>query len=244
MPKKTRLMMKINDKDDNSLDIDIYEDIEPAGWFSEGSAMTLKNVLNDNKGVKNINVRINSLGGDIFEGIAMYNLLKDNPANVTVKVDGIAASSASIIAMAGDKIIMPSNAMLMIHNCWTYAIGNSAELRKIADDMDKIMESAKNTYLNKCGEKIKKDELDTILDEETYLSAQEALDYGFIDEISNEAADETVVDKIVKDSTCNLESYYCKKKDIKDKFIKNSGSEGKDIKDKTKDIRELFAKII
>ena len=77
-------------------------------------------------------------GGSTFQGLAIYNLLKQHKAKINTYIDGIAASSASIIAMAGDKIYMPKTSLIMIHNCWTYTIGNAKELRKTAEDMDKI----------------------------------------------------------------------------------------------------------
>ena len=81
--------------------------------------------------------------------MAIYNLLKQHKAKINVYIDGIAASAASIIAMAGDKIYVPSTALIMIHNCWTYTGGNAKELRKTADDMDKIAEAYKAAYLSK-----------------------------------------------------------------------------------------------
>ena len=99
--------------------------------------------------ITEINLHINSLGGDVFEGIAMFNLLKQHKANVKVYIDGIAASIASVIAMSGDTIYMPKNSMMMIHNCWTTSTGNSKEFRKLAEDLDKIMEVSLESYMSK-----------------------------------------------------------------------------------------------
>ena len=96
-------------------------------------------------------------------------------------IDGIAASSASIIAMAGDKIYMPKTSLMMIHNCWTWATGNAKELRKTAEDMDKIAVAYKEAYLSKIN--IDEEKLNQLLDEETYLTADECIEMGFADEV-------------------------------------------------------------
>ena len=117
-------------------------------------------------------------------------MLKQNPAHVNVYVDGLAASIASVIAMSGDAIFMPSNAMMMIHNPWTMAVGNAEELRKQADDLDQITKSSVQTYLAKAGDKLDEDKLKELMDNETWLTAQEAVDYGLADEVlsANQAA--------------------------------------------------------
>ncbi|TGA95715.1 Clp protease ClpP [Sporolactobacillus shoreae] len=140
--------------------------------------------------VSTINLHINSPGGSVFEGVAIGNMLKQNKAQVNVFVDGLAASIASVIAMAGDHIAMPANAMMMIHNPWSYVVGNAADMRKEADDLDHINESMKQTYLAKAGDKLDTDTLGTLMDAETWLSAQEAVGYGLADEVleANQAA--------------------------------------------------------
>lgn len=130
-----------------------------------------------------INLHINSPGGSVFEGISIFNQLKQNKATINVYVDGLAASIASVIAMAGDTIFVPENAMLMIHNPWTYCVGNSSELRKQADDLDRIAESSVTTYLAKSNGKITEEKLRQLLDEETWLSASESVEYGLADEV-------------------------------------------------------------
>ena len=132
-----------------------------------------------------INVHINSYGGDLFEGIAIKNFLLNRPEKINVYIDGIAASAASVIAMAGDHIVMPSDAQMMIHNPWTYTMGNAKELRKTADDLDKAQTSLEKSYLNRF--KGTEDELKTLLDEETYLTADEAVLFGLADKIDGQA---------------------------------------------------------
>lgn len=117
----------------------------------------------------------------MFAGQAIHSMLKRHPANVTVHVDGLAASIASVIAMAGDQVLMPRNAMMMIHNPWTWGVGNADDLRKMADDLDQIRESLIAAYQDKTG--MDRDELVNLMDAETWLTADEAVQYGFADEI-------------------------------------------------------------
>jgi ATP-dependent Clp protease protease subunit len=108
--------------------------------------------------------------------------LKRHKAHVNVFFDGIAASIASLIAMAGDKVIMPANAMMMIHSPWTFAVGNAQDFRKLADDMDKIRDSMIVAYESRSA--LTTEEITEIMDAETWLSAEECLEYGFADEIA------------------------------------------------------------
>lgn len=170
----------------NEADIHIFGEVVTSGWEwsdSDTSATTFKSELDDLGDVNNINLHINSPGGSVFEGVAIGNMLKQHKAKVNVYVDGLAASIASVIAMSGDTIFMPSNAMMMVHNPWSYAIGNSADMRKQADTLDAIGESMKLTYLEKAGDKLDADTLSSLLDNETWLSAQQCVDYGLADEI-------------------------------------------------------------
>lgn len=150
---------------------------------TDTSASQFRDLLKQVGDVKTINLHINSPGGDVFEGVSIYNMLKQSKAKVHVYVDGLAASIASVIAMAGDTITMPENSMLMIHNPWTIAQGNSKELRKVADDMDKMGESIKTAYLSKANDKLDVDVLSELMDEETWLTAKESLEYGLADEV-------------------------------------------------------------
>lgn len=104
--------------------------------------------------VSQINLHINSPGGSVFEGIAIGNMLRQHKARVVAHVDALAASIASVIVASCDEVVMPENSMLMIHNPWTFSMGNAKELRKQADDLDKIAESSVVTYLAKAGEKL------------------------------------------------------------------------------------------
>ena len=168
---------------------DLYLYIEIASWGGGNyahSAKSFKKELDALGDIKTLNVYINSPGGDVFEGNAIYNMLarKKKKCQVNIYIDGLAASIASVIAMAGTKVYMPSNAMMMIHNAWCFTYGNASELRKVADDLDKINTSTvMQAYLEKAGDNLDKETLIKLLDDETWLSAQDCLDYGLCDEI-------------------------------------------------------------
>lgn len=131
-----------------------------------------------------IELEINSFGGDAFLGASFHNELKSYPGKVTTIVTGIAASAASYIAVAGDEVKIFENAMVMVHNPWTVALGNAKELRKQADDLEKLQASMLKVYSERAGES----DLETLLDEETYLSATEAKELGFVDEVLTDRA--------------------------------------------------------
>lgn len=170
----------------NEADLFIDGEIVSDEWYeSDTSAAGFRDSLKQLGDVDTINLHINSPGGSVFEGIAIYNMLKNNPAQINVYVDALAASIASVIAMSGDNIFMPSNSMLMIHNPWTMAMGNANDLRKQADDLDRIGELSVTTYLDKSGGNLDADTLHQLMDDETWLTAQEAVDYGLATEVIN-----------------------------------------------------------
>ena len=150
---------------------------------STTSADYVRKAVSEAGDVDEINVYINSVGGSVAEGNAIYNILKRASAKITVYVDAFAYSVASVIAMAGDKVVMPSNTTMMIHNAMMRAYGNSKELRQAADNLDKINEASCNTYLIKAKDKLTREQLNTLLDAETFFTAEEALTYGLCDEI-------------------------------------------------------------
>ena len=136
--------------------------------------------------VGQLDVFINSPGGSVFAGITMYNVLKRHNASKTVHVDGIAASAASVVAMAGDKIIMPRSATLMIHNAWGASVGNKAEMRKMADELECIDGQIAGIYAERTGNKA--DDVTAWMNEELWMSGEEALQKGFTDEIEEKSA--------------------------------------------------------
>lgn len=150
-------------------------------WDDEVTPKQFKADLDALGDVDEIKVFINSDGGDVFAGQAIYSMLKRHKAKITVYVDGLAASIASVIAMAGDTVYMPKNAMMMIHNPWTLAVGTADDFRKLADDMDKIRESLIVAYQDKSG--LDREKIIEIMNAETWMTAEEAVELGFADEI-------------------------------------------------------------
>ena len=161
-------------------EIFIYERIGMDFWSGEG--ITAKGFLKELGTIKSkqINLHINSPGGSVFDATAIYNGLKNHPANVTTYIDGVAASAASIVALAGDKVIIASNALYMIHNPMTYADGNANELRKVADLLDKVRDTMTTVYMEKTT--LTNEELLAALDAETWYNADEAIAAGFASE--------------------------------------------------------------
>jgi ATP-dependent Clp endopeptidase proteolytic subunit ClpP len=159
--------------------IDIFDVIGFWGISAQDFIADLKR-LGDS--ISQIRVRINSEGGEVFDGIAIYNALKRHPANVTVEVYGIAASIASIIAMAGDKVIMPSNTFMFIHDPLAIVVGDATDMRDMADSLEKIAAALQSTYMVKTGKGEK--EVKKWMNEDTWFSAQEALDAGLADEMT------------------------------------------------------------
>ena len=175
----------------NAIELKMYGEIGEQWWKEEGddniySLADLDKALKEHKEAATIDIYINSVGGDVFDGVAMYNLLKRHKAYKRVFIDGFACSIASVIAMCGNQIIMPKSSMLMIHNAWTVAMGNSKELRKCADDLEKINETIKNAYLSRKDLTISKEQLDELMDAESYLSAEQCLAYGLCTRVADD----------------------------------------------------------
>lgn len=158
--------------------ITIYGDITSWTWLeSDVSAANLSKQLEELADVNEINVYINSYGGEVAEGLAIYNALRRHKAKVRTICDGFACSIASVIFMAGDERIMNEASLLMIHNAWTWASGNAAELRKQAEDLDKITQASVEAY--KAHSSLKEEEIKALMDAETWILPSEALEYGF-----------------------------------------------------------------
>lgn len=189
MQTPTSWKMEYEPKTD-TLELRIYNTVESDSWWkeSETSAKHFSDKLKEYENAKEIKIYINSLGGSVLEGIAIYNQLKRHKAHKTVYIDGFACSIASVIAMAGDTVIMPKNTCMMIHNAWIVAMGNAKELRKAADDLDVINSAAIQAYLDRAGDKLSHEKLTEMLDAETYLTAEQCIEYGFADKHSDDDA--------------------------------------------------------
>lgn len=196
----------------DTLELYIYSEVAPDGydWWSdeaiqsETSANFFREKLSEYSDVKYINLYINSVGGSVIEGYGIYAQLKRHEAYKTVYVDGFAHSIASVIAMAGDKIIMYQNSVMGIHNMMQGCFGNAAEHRQCADNLDRMMEGSRQMYLTRSGGKISLEKLTELLDAETILTAQECLAYGFCDEIADKAADPDTVSKTMQRINADL----------------------------------------
>lgn len=166
-------------EDGTTADLDIYGDISSRWWDDDAmSASKLSKQLDELGGVSQINVHINSYGGEVAEGLAIYSALRRHKARVRTTCDGFACSIASVIFMAGDERLMSDASLLMIHNAWTSACGvNAADLRKLADDMDTITSASKSAYMARVS--ITEDELTELMDAETWISPAGAVDMGF-----------------------------------------------------------------
>lgn len=186
----------------DTLELRLYDTIEGDGWFteSETSAKAIAKKLAEMPNAKEIKIYINSLGGSVMEGLGIYNQLKRHEAHKTVYIDGFACSIASVIAMAGDEVIMPKNSVMMIHNAWVVAVGNATQLRKTADDLDVINSASIQAYLDRAGDKITREKLTELLDAETYLTAEQCIEYGFADRFddSEEEKTDTAKEKAVE----------------------------------------------
>lgn len=169
----------IKAKANDTAEISIYDEIGFWGVSAASFAQDLKSCGNN---LKQINLHIHSPGGDVFDGIAIYNLLKNHPANVTVYIDGLAASMASVIAMAGNEVIMPENAMMMIHKPWGIQGGDAEDMRKYADLLDKVENTLIPAYASKTGKT--PEELAEMLSAETWLTAKECVEQGFADKLA------------------------------------------------------------
>jgi len=204
--------------DEKTGELTLYGEISDVTWWGdEITPKQFKEDLDTLGDIDVLNVYINSPGGDVFAGQTIYSMLKRHKAKVNVYIDGVAASIASLITMAGDKVIMPANAMMMIHSPWTIAMGNAQDFRKLADDLDKIRESMIVAYESKSA--LTKDEIIKIMDNETWLTAEECKEYGFADEI----------EEAKQVAACVDEKYFAMYKNIPEELKKPPKAKDDDI---------------
>ena len=191
-------MWKVTAQSETDAEILLYDmisDTDSENWGiinAKGLISKVKALGN----VQNITLRINSVGGDVFEAQAMYSYLKSHPANITVRVDGLAASAASVVAMAGDKVIMPTNALMMIHNPSGGVWGEAEDMRDTAEILDKIRDTIANVYMARTG--LDREKVVSMMDSETWLTATEAHELKFCDEVEESV---TVTAMAVKGGT-------------------------------------------
>jgi len=171
----------IAENKENAASIDIF-DVIGSDYFGEGftakrMSAALRSIGEDNDVV----VNINSPGGDVFESATIYNLLAQHKGNVTVNILGLAASGASVIAMAGDTIKISKIGFLMIHNAWSIVMGNKKDLREAADALEQFDKAITAAYLTRVS--IPENKVGKMMDNETWIGAEDAIEYGFADEL-------------------------------------------------------------
>lgn len=175
-------------KEGSNVDVMIYGDIVAYPWLdSDVTAYDLAQAIDGLSDIDTITVGINSYGGEVAQGLAIYNALKRSPAKVTTRCDGFACSAASIVFAAGDNRIMSDASLLMIHNAWAYAEGDANELRKQADNLDKITEPSIKAYMSILD--ISEQDLRALMDNETWISPDDALEMGFATQVLKEKTD-------------------------------------------------------
>ncbi|MGG3943377.1 head maturation protease, ClpP-related [Peribacillus psychrosaccharolyticus] len=178
-------------EESDSATITIYGDIGESWWGESTSAkdveQELKNITSDS-----ITIHLNSGGGDVFDGIAIYNQLKNHSAEIIVRVDGLAASAASIIAMAADKLYMNTGSMLMIHEASTFAWGTKTDIKKTLNALEGIDKSLADIYMTRF--EGKRSEIETMIKNETWFTTSEAVDVGLADEVEEVELEEDILD--------------------------------------------------
>ena len=204
---KNRYYMLETDEDNKSAELYIFGDITSWPWYEgdESSYGLVKKL--QNLDVENITVHINSYGGEVAEGLAIYNTLKDSKMKVTTVCDGFACSAASVVFMSGDERIIKEASLLMIHNAWTYAKGDSNALKKQAADLEKITQASVNAYKSKAT--ISEEKIKELMNDESWITADEAVEYGLAtrteaeekDEKANQSAFQIVRNRMLQKNT-------------------------------------------
>lgn len=177
--------LRISNKSATEAEIIVYAGIGQ-DWWGDGSMISAKQFSDELKKipdtVNTLNIRLNSPGGDVFEGVAIYNRLKQHKAKKVIHIDGLAASIASIIAMSGDEIIMGEGALMMIHLPWTWAMGDRTELDNTINRLMDIEEQMLGIYAKRT--KMDRGEIRSMLEKETWFNAEEAIEKKFADKES------------------------------------------------------------
>jgi len=181
MNQPTQKFYALEKSNDGTATIHLYDEV---GAFGAGSKEFLSDLAKLDG--QHIHLRINSPGGSVVEGTAIYNALRRHQGGLTVHIDALAASMASVIAMAGAPVYIADNALLMIHNPWTVSMGDSEQLRREADLLDKLKDNLRNAYVRKTG--MEADRIAEMMDQETWLDAVEAVALGFADAIEEGVA--------------------------------------------------------
>lgn len=218
MPKQFKFWNVMKNEEEKSAELILYGSIGSDEYWDDISDKAFKQDIENLGDVENITLHINSPGGSVFSAVAIANILKNHKAKVTANIDGLAASAATIITSACDTVRMPKNALFMIHNPITFAYGNNQEMQKTVQMLDKVKNSIIETYLNKT--KTDKETLSELMDNETWMNAEEAKEYGFIDEILDENVEKEVIENklIINNMAFDISKF----KNFKEKKIQES----------------------
>ena len=192
MPKRFKFWNVMKNEEEKSAELIMYGSIGHDEDWDDISDKAFKQDIENLGDVENITLHINSPGGSVFSAIAIANTLKNHKAKVTANIDGIAASAATIITSACDVVRMPKNAHFMIHNPMTFAYGNNQDMEKTLNMLNKVKDSIIETYLYKSN--TDKETLSELMNEETWMDAETAKGYGFIDEIINKEIEEEIIE--------------------------------------------------
>lgn len=241
MPKQLKFWNVMKNDEEKSAELILYGSIGSDEYWDDISDKAFKQDIENLGDVENITLHINSPGGSVFSAVAIANTLKNHKAKITANIDGLAASAATIITSACDTVKMPKNALFMVHNPITFAYGNNQDMQKTLEMLNKVKNSIIETYLNKA--KTDKETLSELMDNETWMSAEEAKEYGFIDEILDENVEKEVIENklIINNMAFDISRFknFKEKKKQDPRIINisvNSTGSPEEIADKFRDI--------
>ena len=241
MPKQLKFWNMMKNDEEKSAELILYGSIGSDEYWDDISDKAFKQDIENLGDVENITLHINSPGGSVFSAVAIANTLKNHKAKITANIDGLAASAATIITSACDTVRMPKNALFMVHNPITFAYGNNQDMQKTLEMLNKVKNSIIETYLNKA--KTDKETLSELMDNETWMSAEEAKEYGFVDEILNESVEKEVIENklIINNMAFDISRFknFKEKKNQESRVINisvNSTGSPEEIADKFRDI--------
>ena len=238
MPKQLKFWNVMKNDEEKSAELILYGSIGSDEYWDDISDKVFKQDIENLGDVENIILHINSPGGSVFSAVAIANTLKNHKAKITANIDGLAASAATIITSACDTVKMPKNALFMIHNPITFAYGNNQEMQKTVEMLDKVKNSIIETYLSKT--KADKKTLSELMDNETWMDAETAKEYGFIDEIvDEEVGKEFVENKLIINNMAFDISKFKNFRKAKDTVIDNKKNT-KEVKMTLEELKNQF----
>ena len=238
MSKQLKFWNLVKNEEEKTAELILYGSIGSDEYWDDISDKVFKQDIENLGDVENITLHINSPGGSVFSAVAIANTLKNHKAKVIANIDGLAASAATIITSACDTVRMPKNALFMIHNPITFAYGNNQDMQKTVEMLDKVKNSIIETYLNKT--KTDKETLSELMDNETWMDAETAKEYGFVDEIVNEeVGKEFVENKLIINNMAFDISKFKNFRKVKDIVIDNKKNT-KEVKMTLEELKNQF----